>query len=190
MPVKTAPLPSREALCELLEYNSSNGALVWKARDAKHFTHVVGKSPGHVAGMWNSNFAGKEAFTAVNKSGYKRGTLWNKNYLAHRIIWKIVHNEEPDDIDHIDGNRLNNRIDNLRNVSRQENLKNIRIRSDNTTGTHGVSMFKRTGKYTARIQYGGKGIHLGYFGTLEEAVAARKAAEVQYGYHENHGRAA
>ena len=95
----------------------------------------------------------------------------------------------PDDnIDHIDQNGLNNRWHNLREVTHQENQKNISLRKNNTSGQTGVSFSKLMGKWGSRITLDGKDVHLGYFENYEDAVKVRKEAEPVYGYHPNHGR--
>jgi hypothetical protein len=96
--------------------------------------------------------------------------------------------EFPEDqVDHIDGNGLNNIWTNLRPVTRGENNKNIRKRADNTSGTTGVYWDKRSRKWQVKIKLLGCYKHLGLFDSKEDAIAVRKAAEVFYGFHENHG---
>jgi hypothetical protein len=91
-------------------------------------------------------------------------------------------------VDHINGNKKDNRICNLRPVSRIENAHNLGRSKKNKTGTTGVFKIKRTGHYTAEICVNWERIYLGYFRTMQEAVAARKEAEIRYGYHANHGK--
>ena len=126
----------------------------------------------------------------IDKSdGYRRITIKGVLYQAHRLVWLYHYNEWPEDqIDHIDGDKLNNHIDNLRVVTQQENRKNQKIPRNNTSGVTGVYFAKHAKKWCARIQVDDKLIHLGYFDNFEDAVAARKAAEILYGFHENHGR--
>ena len=111
--------------------------------------------------------------------------------LVHRIIWVMHHGAIPDDktIDHIDSNRLNNKIENLRCVSHQDNMRNVRLHKDNKSGTCGVRKAPRPeGSWTARIvDKNKKELHLGTFKSKQEAINARKVAEVRLGYHANHG---
>jgi hypothetical protein len=100
----------------------------------------------------------------------------------------MTYNTELEFIDHINGDRSDNRITNLRSVSHSGNTKNAKRRGDNLSGMTGVSFFRPKGTWRARINHNGETILLGYFRTYEEAVAARKAAEKIYEYHENHGR--
>jgi hypothetical protein len=116
---------------------------------------------------------------------YVRLSLQGRNLYAHRIVWELCKGPIPDgvEIDHRNGNSLDNRLINLRAVNHMKNMKNMRIRATNTLGVAGIVFDKRREKFAARIQdHRGKGIHLGYFDTVEPAIAARKAAEPLYGY--------
>mgnify|MGYP005970530411 FL=1 len=95
--------------------------------------------------------------------------------------------DEKLQVDHIDHDRLNNRPENLRLVSQHENLKNVSKKALNTSGIVGVSYITRDRRWVAQICIDKKNTNLGYFKTLEEAAAVRKAAEIKYGYHPNHG---
>lgn len=120
---------------------------------------------------------------------YRQLRLDGKQYQAHRLIWLMMTGQEADTIDHIDGNGLNNRWDNLRSVSVADNLRNRRKPSTNTSGVVGVSWNNQRNKWHSQISgNNGKRKHLGYFTTIEEAAEARKQAEIDYGYHENHGQ--
>ena len=91
-------------------------------------------------------------------------------------------------IDHIDGNRENNVISNLRLVNNRENTMNRRKRNDNTSGITGVSWDKNAGKWQAYINKDGRRQPLGVFEDKFEAICTRKSAENRLGYHENHGK--
>lgn len=179
-------LPPPELLCKLLRYEPDTGKLYWRERDVDMFVDG-GHTAKHSCAKWNSRFAGKEAFTA-DSHGYKVGDIFDRTYKAHRVIWAIVHNEWPDTIDHINGISDDNRIDNLRSVSQAENLRNAKRPSNNTSGVCGVVWNKAANKWQAQIGTGYKVKNLGLFTDFDEAVAARKTAEIKYGYHENHGR--
>lgn len=180
-------LPPPELLRKLLSYKPDTGRLFWKERSADMFTD--GKQTAeHICANWNSRFAGKEAFTTDNGYGYRTGSIFDCTYMAHRVIWAMIHDECPDTIDHINGVRDDNRIENLRSVSLAENLKNQKRYSRNTSGVCGVYWHKRDNKWDAQIRVGGKLMHLGLFTDFDEAVAARKKAEVEHGFHQNHGR--
>ena len=124
---------------------------------------------------------------ANKKAGSKSGGGYidikiNKEiYKAHRIIWAIYYNEYVEnEIDHINGNELDNRIVNLRKATRSQNCMNKPLRTDNTTGKTGVCLYKKLEKWSASICVNSKINHIGYFNTFDEAVSARKDAETRY----------
>lgn len=140
---------------------------------------------------WNARFAGSPALYTKDSRGYLCGVLLFYRVKTHRIVWAIAHGMWPKDtIDHINGDSTDNRPCNLRDVSQLDNNRNRPLPKNNTSGVHGVSMMKCNGKWRATIKAGGKHLHLGCFNTITAAAAARKAAEVKYGFHENHGRKA
>ena len=93
----------------------------------------------------------------------------------------------PGEIDHIDGDGTNNRLDNLREVSHKNNQKNMKRLSNNTTGCTGVVWLKYRKMWEARIYVGKKIIGLGSYKNFEDAVSARKRGEAEHGFHPNHG---
>ena len=112
------------------------------------------------------------------------------NYQAHRVAWLLHTGEDPGNkqIDHIDRDRTNNRISNLRLVDQQGNMRNQRKFKSNTSGVTGIYWHKVTGKWQAQISDCGKPQSLGYFEDFFEACCARKSAENRLGYHPNHGK--
>jgi hypothetical protein len=168
---------------ELLDYDPSTGALTWKPRGIEMF-----KSE-HDCRAWNTRFAGKP-FGSKDANGYIRGGIRPKSYLAHHLAWYLAHGRWPAEIDHINGVRDDNRLCNLREVTRAENNKNRKRRSNNTSGVAGVSFVARLGKWRAYITGNGRQVPLGCYSDLNDAIAARKAAEKEFEYHPNHGRAA
>jgi len=140
--------------------------------------------------QWNSVWAGREAFTAIDGKGYRHGSL-DKTYIRlHRAVWALTYGEWPEgEVDHIDGDRLNNDITNLRVVSASGNQRNQKRRKNNTSGLVGVSWYKPYKKWRATISVGkGRSKHLGYFDSIEDAAAAWEKARQEYGYHDNHGK--
>lgn len=121
--------------------------------------------------------------------GYIQVRLHNRLYRAHRLIWMLVYGESPNRIDHVNGDREDNRLSNLRKVSSSENSKNQRLRDDNKSGCAGVNWHSRTKRWIAQIRDRTKYVYLGCFVELSDAIAARKQAEKTFGYHENHGQA-
>lgn len=114
---------------------------------------------------------------------YKRASIYcnKKNFIAyvHRIIWVWMTGQQPDNIDHIDGNGLNNKWSNLRSVPHKVNCKNQKIHTTNTSGISGVTK-RDNGKWRARIMVDGNMIDLGTFAEKESAVKARKQGEQKY----------
>lgn len=126
----------------------------------------------------------------VHVDGYVQVYAFGGGHLAHRVIWEMVNGPIPDgmEIDHINGRRTDNRLQNLRVVTRSDNMRNQKRRRDNKTGYIGVTWEKRLGKYRAGISTEGVRQHLGIFDTAEEASAAYLRAARQLGFHVNHGR--
>ena len=128
------------------------------------------------------------AFTNDSGKKYLRTMLFGKNFQAHRIVWAIHHGEDPGDfdIDHKDGNGLNNRISNLRLT--KENMKNKKLQKNNTSGSAGVTWHKAAGKWKAQLRINGKQTHLGYFVEKSDAIAAVEKARIEPSFHSNHGQ--
>lgn len=125
----------------------------------------------------------------INKNGYQLIRLRGRQYKAHRIIWLIMTGSWPENvIDHINGVCGDNRWSNLRVVSTGENLKNKKINSNNKSGTMGVSWDRRANKWYAKIRVNGRLLNLGNFDDINKAIEVRKLAEINHGFHENHGR--
>ncbi len=121
---------------------------------------------------------GKIGGRADGGKGYWRISISGKNYAAHRLAWLYVHGRWPSDqIDHINGDKSDNRIANLREASASQNTMNQGLRKDNSTGFKGVYEDKRTGRFRARITVGGKPKNLGFYATVEDAAAARRSAK-------------
>ena len=106
-----------------------------------------------------------------DKDGYILITINRKKYKAHRLIYIMHHGVQPDIIDHIDRNRANNLIENLRSVSLQENAQNMGMYSNNKSGIKHIHWYKQTNCWAARI----KKIHIGYFKTIDAAANALHA---------------
>lgn len=180
--MKKTPIPSQATLHRVLDYNPQTGKLFWKSRPLSSFP-----SP-RIGGTWNSRFAGKEAFTALRKDGYRGGAIFGDNYLAHRIIFKMLHGYDPDQVDHDNRDRSDNRPHNLVDASATINSQNSKLYSNNTSGYAGVTWNKERGKWLAQIVINGRPIYLGRFEDINDAISARQHAEQRYGFHHNHGR--
>ena len=152
-----------EKLRMLLHYEPATGIFTRKVRTS---TRV---KVGDVAGCLNSG------------DGYLQIRLQSQRYKSHRLAWLYVYGVWPEDqIDHINRIRTDNRISNLREVSHKQNHQNRSKSSHNTSGHSGVSWYKQKSRWRAQITHNQKDIHLGLFTNLEDAIAARKAAEKLY----------
>lgn len=183
--MKTKPLPSQELLRQLLDYDPSTGVLTWRTRPLEMFTRVQDWK------RWNNRFADREAAPGVGSEGYRPirlpGGVVSK---AHRVIWKWLHNEDPDQVDHQNGVRSDNREKNLRSVTSVENCQNSCLSTRNISGVVGVYWCPEKVRWRAQIKYQGKQVTLGSFINKDDATAARKVAEELCGFHPNHGRVA
>lgn len=172
--IKPERIPTKENLNEILHYDPDSGSLTWKYRP-------------NGSNRWNTRYAGKPALYVLSR-GYQHGTIRGKRFLAHRVIWKLVHGTEAETIDHINGVRSDNRLRNLRAVTKAENLMNKEMSHKNKSGYNGVCFHKQSGKWLAYTQKNKKRIYLGLHLTPEEAHSARRISDPVLGYHENHGR--
>ncbi len=164
-------LPSQEELLRLLDYNPETGILVWKIRPA-HRVMI-----GDIAGSVDSS------------TRYLQIRIKGVLYYSHRLIWKIVTGKDPvGEIDHENGNRQDNRFQNLRDASKHINSKNKCIPSNNYSGVIGVTWHQQGLKWCAAITENREKEHLGLFDNIEDAAAARKLAEKAHAFHDNHGR--
>lgn len=154
---------THEFLLSILRYEPDTGLFYWRVKRGN-----AGAFLGDVAG-----------------SLHPRGHIFirvGKLYAAHRLAhFYMTKTWPPEQIDHKNGIKNDNRWINLRCVTNQENAQNqVHLRVINTSGHRGVSKHKGANKWAAYIRGGGKIIHLGYFHLLEDAVAARLAAELIY----------
>jgi len=179
----TKALPAQDVLHQLLSYDPETGKLYWKERPVEMFPAVTPARSRSLCRLWNERYAEKEAFTAV-ADGYFTGSINGSNFKAHRVIWKMMLGEDATQVDHISGDRADNRLINLRNVDPSANARNKRVSAKNSV--LGVHQWSHRGFHYWVAHIGGKKQR--YCKTFEEAVAARKAAERDNGFHENHGR--
>ena len=158
--MKINPLPPLEVLNTLLHYDPETGEFRWKQLRRNQI------SENSIAGYRHG-------------SGYIHIKISGKKYPAHRLAYKMHYGIEPDGIlDHIDTNRSNNRILNLRIATIAQNNANSKVRSHSLTGVKGVSPISRG--YRARIKLDKKEIYLGYYKTIEEAKSAYDKAAKEY----------
>ena len=161
----------RKIVMERLSYDSRTGLFKWKCRAAAHVRE------------------GAEAGCLDKSNGYVKIKVAGRYYRAHRLAWLIVYGSfPPDQLDHINGVRYDNRIINLRAVTNTENCRNRALDNRNKSGHIGIYYNKQRNKWTASIGINYKKVHLGHFENLEDAIEARRIAEINYNYHPNHGR--
>ena len=159
----------QDKLRHLLQY-TEDGKFVWKNPQTNRV------KIGDVAG-------------SVKRNGYRHVQIDNTCHLEHRLVWIYFYGCLPDnDIDHINGIRDDNRVENLRAATRTENMRNSKRRKDNITGVVGVYRDHKRDKWYSTIRLSGKNKFLGYFDCKLAATIVRKCAEKEYGYHKNHGR--
>lgn len=182
-------LPSPEVLRQLLRYEPETGKLFWLPRGAEWFGGT--RDLGYSSRAWNAARAGKEAMTNVSSRGYKTGRIFRACVKAHRVAWAVHYGEWPKgEIDHINRDKGDNRIENLRDVTGAVNSKNQPMLPSNKSGKTGVCWSPAIGKWHANIRSDGVRHHLGFFADIADAISAREAAEKRFGFHPNHGRAA
>lgn len=168
-------------ISECLSYNKDTGIFLWTARPLHHFTRLSMQQ------AWNGTYTGEIAGSKDN-TGYMVVTISGKRMKLHRVAWLFHTRAWPEDqVDHVNGVRDDNRITNLRAVSRSQNGRNAKIRSSNTSGTTGVYWWKDRGKWQASISDNGKLKSLGFYASIGDAITARKAAEKALGYDSMHG---
>lgn len=162
---KVNALPPVELVRDLFEYEASTGIVTWK----NPRTNRVKKG---------------ERVGTLSDRGYLKVHIEGKDYRLHRLIWLHVTGEDPGayQIDHADGDRLNNSFSNLRKASHQENICNSKRRKDNNSGFKGVDWHEQHQKWRARIRVKGSDFYLGLFDTPELAhMAYAKAAAELHG---------
>lgn len=154
-----------EELLNYLSYDDEKGHFYWKVRV---HCHGGGRNPGDLAG--------------TSKDGYCQIKVFGRHYRSHHLVWLIKTGAWPPvglDIDHRNGNKSDNRWLNLRLATRTQNNANTPVRETNSTGFTGV--YRQTdgkGKFFARITLNKRSIHLGTFDSIDDAVHARKKAEI------------
>ena len=161
----------QETLKKHLDYCPDSGQFTWSKRR--------GPVP-----------AGKPA-DSISNEGYIRIGLEGRRWQAHRLAFLYMTGRlPPEDVDHINGVRTDNRWCNIRMVNRTDNTRNSAKCRTNRSGVTGVSWARNAGKWASYIGSAYKKVHLGLFDDFFDAICARKSAENQHKYHPNHGRTA
>ena len=167
----------------MVDYNQNTGSMIWRSKNATVKD----------AARWNSRYAGKECGTLDDK-GYRRilfrlETGETFKIRAHRLAWFIVHGVLPKgEIDHINQNKADNRIENLRDVPKEINQRNGTRKRNNTSGVPGVTWHKQHKKWCAQVNILGVHYHVGLFSDIAEADKAVREFRAKHGFTDNHGR--
>lgn len=152
----------REDALRLFNYNPDTGILTWK-NPPRSSRFIYGAVVGY------------------KTNGYLQVKLYGMRLYVHRIAWLMVYNDWPTDvIDHINGDRSDNRIANLRVVTNTQNSWNSKMRKNNSSGVKGVTFNSAANKWVGRIRVNGKMVHVGCFDDIEEARKAMENARIKY----------
>jgi hypothetical protein len=157
-----------------IAYDSQTGLFTWLPRGVDMFKSTPTGIAQRVCANWNARNSGRVAGTK-DSHGYVQIKLRGRLYLAHRLAWRLVHGECSEEIDHIDGDRSNNRIGNLRVATRAQNCANRRVRSDSISKIKGVQR-RPNGLWQSRLCVNGTKHYLGVFGSRGEAIDAYERA--------------
>ena len=161
---------TQDRLKEVLHYNPDTGIFTWIEKVSNKI------NVGDIAGSNHS-------------SGYFSIMIDCKNYMSHRLAFLYMDGSFPThDVDHRYGEKKDNRWEKIRRFTRQQNSRNQKLRNDNKSGATGVFWYARKSKWVASIRVDGASKHLGYFIDFDDAVYARKQADIKYGFDVSHGR--
>jgi HNH endonuclease/AP2 domain len=154
---------TQQDVSEFFEYK--NGSLYWKKVVHPNKQHLIGCEVG-----------------SIHSTGYRHVTWMSKIWKVHRLIFVLHHGYLPKEIDHINGDRADNRIENLRAVTRSENQCNRPALTSNTSGYPGVSWHKKSKAWVVRVMKNGKSYLVGYFKDIELAgLVAAEARAIHHG---------
>jgi hypothetical protein len=152
---------TQQSIADCFEYR--DGYLYWKGVGHPNKQHLLDKPAG-----------------SIHKTGYRHITWMGKVQKAHRLIFMLHHGYMPQEVDHINGDRADNRIENLRAANRSENQCNRNLLANNTSGYSGVSWHKKSQAWVVRLMKNGKSYAIGYFKDLELAGLVSKEARSLY----------
>lgn len=163
----TEQIITKESLNKLFDYK--DGELYWKIKTSKKV--VIGSKAG-----------------STRADGYTLVRINNKRYYYHRLIFLMHNGYLPDFLDHIDNDKSNNRIENLREATLMQNAQNVKLGKDNTSGIKNVSWSKMMNKWVVKIRINREKKHLGYYADINLAeLVAIEAREKFHGNFANNG---
>lgn len=164
----------------LFSYDEETGFLYWKERPPTCKENNI----------FNSRFKNKKVGSVKlgekSKTPYLTTKVGKKYYAVHRVIFAMCYGYFPEQVDHIDHNGLNNKLDNLRPSSNKDNSKNLPMQKSNKSGHIGVNWHKAAKKWQARaVDLNGKRIDLGRYDNIEDAISVRKKYEKEFKYYQH-----
>ena len=159
---------------QLLSFNPDTAIFTWRERPLQFCKDQSYQK------RWNNKFANTIA-GCLYDNGYRYIHVTPNSYLEHRLVWLFSYGRWPSaGLDHIDGDRANNLISNLRSASHLENAQNQKVKKTNTSGFTGVQWCAKRSKWEASIVLNYKGIYLGAFDLKEDARDAYQKAKARY----------
>lgn len=169
--------PSQEEIKEVLNYNPETGIFTWKAKSLSQCKNK------RCFTMWKTKYEGKPAGSLNNR--YVTIEINKRPYHVHRLAWIYVYGYDPiEEFDHKNRNKKDNWIDNLRFVTRSQNNQNKGLQKNNVSGVCGAFWSEYHKKWVAQIKVNNIPHHLGLFKEFNEAVTARRNAEIKHGFTE------
>lgn len=173
-----------EDVRECVGYDPATGTFTWLPRSDASFGNAK------AAKIYRTRFEGRPAFTHIGSQGYLCCRIKQVLITAHRAAFAVMTGQWPlEQVDHISGDRQDNRWANLRLADQMTNSRNMAMPKRNTSGRVGVSFDRSRQKWFAQGRAGNRQFNLGRFDTFEGAAAARVKFERENNFHPNHGRA-
>lgn len=175
--------PPIDYVLEAVEY-VEHGALIWKERPLHHFPDKRAMK------IWNTKYKGKEAKGSLKHNGYRYIDIWKWSISLHRLIW-FYHNKSIDgmlEVDHIDCDRSNNRIENLRLSTPNGNQHNKPLQKNNSSGYKNVYWHNQANRWVVRVTVNKRAKSFGLYNSKEDANEVAKKARAQlHGEFKNNG---
>lgn len=172
---------SIEQIRELIIYDRNTGVLTWLPRPLSMFPDL------RSCNSWNRKNAGRPALNSLRGHGYLGGNIFQKFHYAHRVAWAIETGKWPEQIDHDNGDRTDNRWLNMTEGGQSTNAKNMARKSSNTSGVTGISWDKRRKMWHARVKEKGITTNLGHYHCIAHASMVRHQIAREMGFSERHG---